>query len=246
MVYIFDNVKILKKQFSLHCCPTPRPTPFVGTHITIIVTLPFQEPQSLVNGGGHHQHHPNMMPNNMYTVEEYIYPDLFYPYDQTCARPFSSGSSCSSSNESDRMLAHQAGAGGYTPPAAMLMAAAGHDDQHAVAAAAYQTLTPVGAATATTTAAAPVGHHHHHHGVIVDTQHYAVVNEYVHWWPSPPPPRVRPGDASGTAYNDRPAWWTSRTRVKRIYCSFLMRARYNRSCSTWHVLACLLCQVAHA
>ncbi|XP_025417182.1 single-minded homolog 2 [Sipha flava] len=138
------------------------------------------EPQSLVNGGGHHHHHPNMMPNNMYTVEEYIYPDLFYPYDQTCARPFSSGSSCSSSNESDRMLAHQAGAGGYTPPAAMLMAAAGHDDQHAVAAAAYQTLTPVGAATATTTAAAPVGHHHHHHGVIVDTQHYAVVNEYVH------------------------------------------------------------------
>ncbi|XP_050535387.1 single-minded homolog 2 isoform X2 [Daktulosphaira vitifoliae] len=109
----------------------------------------------------------NVMPN-MYTNEEYIYPDLFYPYDQTCSRPYSSGSSCSSSNESsDRgLLGHQSGGGGgggggYTPPS-MLM---GHDDQHA----AYQTLTPVGAALS-----APA-----HHGVIVDSQHYAV-NEYVH------------------------------------------------------------------
>ncbi|CAH1707776.1 unnamed protein product [Aphis gossypii] len=139
------------------------------------------EPQSLVNGpvgggdgtGHHHPPHLNMMQaSNMYTVEEYIYPELFYPYDQACTRPFSSASSCSSSNESDRMqLAHQAGGGGYTPPAAMLMTATGHHDDHH-AAAAYQALTPIGASAPATT----VGHH----GVIVDTQHYTAVNEYVH------------------------------------------------------------------
>ncbi|XP_022173550.1 single-minded homolog 2-like isoform X2 [Myzus persicae] len=143
------------------------------------------EPQSLVNGpvgggggdgtGHHHPPHLNIIPAaNMYTVEEYnIYPELFYPYDQTCPRPFSSASSCSSSNESDRMqLAHQAGGGGYTPPAAMLMSATGHHDDHH-AAAAYQALTPIGASLPVTV----VGHHH---GVIVDNQHYTAVNEYVH------------------------------------------------------------------
>ncbi|VVC27911.1 Hypothetical protein CINCED_3A020045 [Cinara cedri] len=143
-----------------------------------------EPPQPLVNGGAghhhhhHHHHHPlNMVAPNMYTGEEYIYPDLYYPYDQSCNRPYSSGSSCSSSNESDRMLAHQAGGGGYTPPTAMLMSVAGHDtDQHGSTAAtvAYQALAPAGAAVPV----AALGHHHH--GVIVDNTHYTVVNEYVH------------------------------------------------------------------
>lgn len=110
-----------------------------------------------------------MVPTSMYMGEEYVYPDMYYPYDQSCARPFSSDSSCSSSNESDRMLAHQAGGGGYTPPATMLMTSAGHDDQHP--AVAYQALTPVGTAVPI----AAVGPH-----VIVDAQHYTVINEYVH------------------------------------------------------------------
>lgn len=142
-----------------------------------------QEPQSLANGpvgvgdgsGHHHPPHLGMMTaNTTYTPEDFNYPELFYHYDQTCARPFSSASSSSSSNESDRMqLAHQAGGGGYTPPAAMLMTATGHhDDHHAVAA--YHALTPIGASVPVTV----VGHHHH--GVIVDSQHYTAVNEYVH------------------------------------------------------------------
>lgn len=142
---------------------------------------PFQEPQPLINGpcGGHHAHHHlNAMPANcMYAGEEYAYQEPFYQYMQPSCRPDSSGSSCSSSNGSDRMaLAHQAGGGGYTPPATMLMATAGHDDHHAAAAAAaaYQVLTPVPVA---------VGHGHHH-GVIIDAQQYTVVNEYVHWYGS--------------------------------------------------------------
>lgn len=160
-------------------------------YCTIINRFAFlvQEPQSLVNGPvgsgsgnstGHHQPpHLNMMPaTNMYAGDDYInYLEFFYPYEQTCARPFSSASSCSSSNESDRMqLAHQAGGGGYTPPAAMLMSATGHHDDHH-AAATYQALTPIGASVPVTV----VGQHH---GVIVDNQHYTAVNEYVHWTPA--------------------------------------------------------------